>query len=111
MNDKFSSKSSNKKDKKKLNYDEDNWNDIDGNKQSFTEKNKKLNTINKNKKEYFEIFKKKKNKSINKTEIEYDTKRQKLIGFFTKLYDLKNDDFKNIKNISKENIIPKINNK
>jgi len=111
MNDKFNSKSSNKKDKKKLNYDEDNWNDIDDNKQSFTKKNKKLNTINKNKKENFEILKKKRNKSTNKTEIEYDTKRKKLIGFCPKLDDLKNDDFKNIKNISKESIIPKINNK
>ena len=78
---------SNKKNKKNINYDEDDWNDIDDNKPSLTEANKKFNNINK--KENFEILKKKRNKSLDKTDIEYDFKRKELINFCPNLIELK----------------------
>jgi len=59
---------SNNEDKNNINYDEDDWNDIDDNKPSLTEADKKYNNINK--KENFEILKKKRNKSLDKTDIE-----------------------------------------
>jgi hypothetical protein len=100
---------SNKEDKNNINYDEDDWNDIDDNKPSLTEEDKKFNNINK--KENFEILKKKRNKSLDKTDIEYDSKRKEIINFCPNLIELKNDDFKIIKNTLNENIIPKNNNK